>query len=163
MDFHVGDAVMHWTYGLGHVIGLEERAISGRKRVYYAIQVHDLTIWVPADNKLESRLRTPTSAEGFEALFSILAAPGEPLPQDRQERKLRLTELLKDGQAESLCRVIRDLAAYQLVKSLNDHDQMLMKRTRAALISEWGFALSIPPAQAEADLHHLLASGTSGD
>ncbi len=34
-----------------------------------------------------------------------------------------LVERLKDGQAESLCRLIRDLNAFQQVHSLNDNDQ----------------------------------------
>ena len=29
MNFHEGDPVMHWTYGLGKVVRLEERALSG--------------------------------------------------------------------------------------------------------------------------------------
>ena len=58
MNFHVGDTVMHWTFGLGEVIRLEERTLFGEKVLYYAIQVHDLIVWVPADDNLESRLRS---------------------------------------------------------------------------------------------------------
>ncbi len=163
MDFRVGDPVMHWTYGLGHVVGLEERVLSGQKARYYAVKVRDLTVWVPADGHLESRLRPPTPPTGFELLFAILSGPGEPLPDDRQERKIRLVEQLKDGRAESLCRVIRDLSAYQQVRPLNDNDQNLMRRSRDALLDEWGFALAISPLQAESDLRRLLTSGTAGD
>jgi len=163
MDFRVGDAVMHWTYGLGEIIGLEERALSGQKTLYYAVKVRDLTIWVPADGDVEHRLRPPTPPAQFEPLFAILAGPGEPLPTDRQERKLLLVEKLRDGRAESLCHVIRDLWAYQQEKSLNDNDQNLMKRSRDALLGEWGFALSVPPMQAESELRRLLTSGVAGD
>jgi RNA polymerase-interacting CarD/CdnL/TRCF family regulator len=163
MNFHVGDPVVHWTYGLGEIIGLEERVLSGQKTLYYAVKVHDLTVWVPADDNLENRLRPPTTPAGFKQLFAILTSPGEPLPDDRQERKIKLVGQLKDGRAESLCQVIRDLSAYQHVRALNDNDQHLMKRTREALIGEWGFALSILPAQAESELHRLLTSGTAGD
>ena len=163
MEFHVGDSVMHWTYGLGQVVGLEERALMGKKVLYYAVKVRDLTVWVPADENLEIRLRPPTPPAGFKPLFAILAGPGEPLPADRQERKLRLVELLKDGRAESLCRVIRDLSAYQRERSLNDHDQQLMKRTRDSLLGEWGYALSILPIQAESELRRLLGTAAAGD
>ncbi len=54
MDFHEGDTVMHWTYGLGKVIRLEERVLSGKKELYYAVQIGDMTVWVPADDKLEN-------------------------------------------------------------------------------------------------------------
>ena len=66
--------------------------------------------------------------------------------------------LLQDGRPESLCQVIRDLTAYQkqLGKPMNDNDQMILKQSRNTLLGEWGFVLSITPAQAEHELHRLL-------
>ena len=163
MNFHEGDPVMHWTYGFGKVIRLEERTLSGQNTLYYAVQIGDLTVWVPADGKLGSRLRPPTPQAGFKKLLAILSSPGEPLPDDRQDRKTWLLELLKDGRAESLCRVIRDLSAYRQVRPLNENDQALMRRAQNALLGEWGFALSITPAQAELELNRLLTSAPAGD
>ena len=156
MDFHPGDPVMHWTYGFGQVVRLEERDLSGSNILYYAVQIKDMTVWVPADGKLESRLRPPTPQSGFKKLVGILSSPGKPLPEDRQERRTKLLEMLKDGRAESLCQIIRDLSASQKIKSLNDNDQMLLKQVKNSLLGEWGFALSITPAQAELELHRLL-------
>jgi RNA polymerase-interacting CarD/CdnL/TRCF family regulator len=156
MDFNIGDQVMHWTHGLGQIVGLEERTLSGTRILYYAVKVRDMTVWVPADDELDKRLRQPTPASGFKHLFAILSDEGEPLPEDRQERKLRMVEALKDGRAESLCRVIRDLSAYRLGKSLNESDQSLLKRAQTALLGEWSFSLSIPEAQAAMDLFRLL-------
>lgn len=34
MNFHEGDTVMHWTYGLGQIISLEERDLLGLKTLY---------------------------------------------------------------------------------------------------------------------------------
>jgi RNA polymerase-interacting CarD/CdnL/TRCF family regulator len=160
MKFHVGDPVMHWTYGFGHVVGIEERAIAERTTMYYAISIRDLTVWVPADGQLESRLRPPTTKEGFKRLFAILTGAGDPLPNDRQERKTWLVDKLKDGQAASLCRVLRDLATFQQVHSLNDNDQSLMKRSREALLGEWIYSLSVPFAEADAELRRMLDAGT---
>ncbi len=163
MGFHEGDPVMHWTYGLGQVVRLEERALSGSKALYYAVKVNDLTVWVPADGKLDSRLRSPTSESGFKRLLAILSSPGEPLPEDRHQRRIQLMELLKEGRAESLCRVIRDLSGFRQGRSLSDQDQALLKQTQKALIGEWGFAFSITQAQAELELQRLLATRSPGD
>ena len=156
MDFHAGDPVMHWTYGCGQVVRLEERDLSGSNIFYYAVQIKDMTVLVPADAKLSTRLRPPTTQPGFKKLVEILSSKGKPLPEDRQERKAYLSEILKDGRAESLCLIIRDLSASQKIKSLNDSDQMLLKQVKNALLGEWGFALSITPVQAELELHRLL-------
>ena len=156
MNFREGDPVMHWTYGLGQIIKLEERALSGSKNLYYAVKIQDMTVWVPADNKLETRLRPPTPKAGFKKLLAILSGPAEPLPEDRHERKTRLLELLKDGHAESLCRIIRDLYAFQKAKPLNENDQRILKQLRNVLLGEWGFSQSISQAQAELELQHSL-------
>ena len=162
MDFREGDQVMHWTHGLGKVVRVEEREASGPKTLYYAVEIRDLTVWVPADAKLSERLRPPTTKSGFQTLLRILGGAEETLPDDRYERRNRLLKQLRDGRAESLCRVIRDLSAYRRKKALNDNDQALLKQSQAALISEWGFALSITPAQAEDELHRILATGPAG-
>ncbi len=164
MGFKIGDPVMHWTYGFGRIEKLEERELSGKATLYYAVKSHDLTVWVPADDNLDSRLRPPTSAAGFEQLFEILTGSEQPLSEDRHERKIYLVEQLKDGRAESLCRVIRDLFAFQKRKSLNENDQHLLKRVQSVLLGEWEFSLSIPSTQAASDLHRLLDKrGTAGD
>ena len=157
MKFYEGDTVMHWTYGLGRIICLEERDLLGSKALYYAVQIRDLTVWVPSDGELEHRLRAPNSKSEFEELFSILSNPGEALPDDRQQRRIRLLELLKDGSTQSLCRIIGGLHAYQKIRPLIESDQSILIQSRIALLGEWGFVLSLTPAQAEHELHHWLA------
>ncbi len=165
MNFHKGDTVMHWAYGIGQIVNLEERALYGSKTIYYVVQVQDMTVWVPADNKVRSRLRTPTSKSRFKQLLAILSNPSVPLPEDRLERKTRLLELVKDGRVESLCQIVRDLSAYQKqkIKPLNDNDHLVLKQSRNTLLGEWEFVLSITHAQAEHELHHLLTSQPAGD
>ena len=119
-----------------------------------------MTVWVPADSNVESRLRPPTSKDRFEGLLAILSSPSESLPEDRLECKTHLLKLLKDGRPESLCQVIRDLSAYQKqqTRPMYDNDQMILKQARNILLGEWGFVLSITHAQAEHELHRLLTS-----
>jgi RNA polymerase-interacting CarD/CdnL/TRCF family regulator len=156
MDLQVGDPVMHWMHGFGHVIGIEERTIAGSKTQYYAISIRDLTVWVPDDNNLGFRLRRPTTKRGFKELFAILNGDGKPLPIDRQERRLWLLDLLKDGQAASLCHALRDLATYQQEHSINYNDENLMKRLRESLLGEWAYALAVPMDKAEKELRGML-------
>jgi RNA polymerase-interacting CarD/CdnL/TRCF family regulator len=161
MNFHKGDMVMHWAHGIGQIVNLEERALAGATTVYYAVQVKDLTVWVPADSQVKSRLRTPTPKIQFQRLLTILSSPSEPLPEDRMERKNRLQELLQDGHPESLCQVIRDLSAFEkkLGKPMNDNDHHVLRQSRNTLLGEWGFVLSLTHAQAELEMHRLLVSG----
>src|SRR5512136_2095767 len=59
--FKKGDTVMHWTYGLGTIVRLEQRELLGQRTLYYAVQVGDMTVWVPNDDQLTVRLRKPST------------------------------------------------------------------------------------------------------
>ena len=156
MDFHVGDPVIHWSYGLGEIVGLEERAITSQKMLYYVVRVQNLTVYVPADGKAESRLRPPTPGGEFEKLFDILKGSGETLSEDRLERKNRLHKEMADGKVETVCRVIRDLSSLSQKKALNDDDKNVLKQAWGSLCSEWGFSLSLPLNQVDTQLRNLL-------
>jgi RNA polymerase-interacting CarD/CdnL/TRCF family regulator len=149
---------MHWMHGLGTIIRLERRDLFGVVSQYYAVQIGDLIIWVPADDELRHRLRPPTPRARFKRLLTELSTPGEELPMDRHERKVLLVGLLKDGRAESLVRVIRALMAYKKIHSLNDNDHNQLRRAEGSLTAEWGHILSVTPQQAEVELHHLLGA-----
>lgn len=159
MNFQTGDAVMHWAYGLGTIIRLEQRDIFGHSALYYNVKVGDMTVWVPADDKLKRRLRPPTSKARFRKILAQLNAPGAALPMDRHERKLKLSECMQDGRAESLVEVLRALAAFARIHALNDYDQSYLRRARSLLAGEWGYALSVTPAEAESKLQRLMTPG----
>jgi RNA polymerase-interacting CarD/CdnL/TRCF family regulator len=86
MIFHIGDKVIHWIYGLGEVVHIEEKIISGQPTNCYVVQTSDLTIWVPINDLQQRSLRMPTPPEEFERLFTILTSPNETLLEDRALR-----------------------------------------------------------------------------
>jgi RNA polymerase-interacting CarD/CdnL/TRCF family regulator len=158
MDFQPGDWVIHCTHGLGQVKSIEDRSFGGENIHYYMVQVADLTVWVPADENLGKRLRNPTRRSEFPTLLNTLSKPPESLPADRRQRSQHLIELLKDGKAETLCRVIRDLSALRRHRTWSDYDRDLMRRIQKTLIGEWSFAFSITPQDAEGRLQKLLSN-----
>ncbi|HEY5981949.1 MAG TPA: CarD family transcriptional regulator [Anaerolineales bacterium] len=156
MDYHAGDAVMHWMHGLGKVVRREKRDVLGHQALYYAVSVGNMIVWVPLDDKIGQRLRRPAGKIRFKRLVALLAKPGEVLPVDRHERKLLLTEYLQDGRLESLVRVIRALLTLQQVRSLNDNDQAVLRRVQSALLAEWGYVMALTPLEAELQFSRFL-------
>lgn len=156
MNFQVGEKVVHWSFGPGEIIRLDEKELAGRRELYYVVRMRDLTIWVPVEAQDKPSLRAITPAEKFKQLFSILSSPAEPLSLDRLERKNYLTEMLRDGDPASICRVIRDLATFTRGKKKNESDLQLLERAQKFLIDEWRIALSVTHSEAEAQLRHLL-------
>jgi CarD family transcriptional regulator len=157
-SFQVGDEVIHWVYGLGEIIQIEEKVLFGHSDQYYVLQTRDLTLWVPLNETGEGYLRLPTPESDFQNLFLLLASPGEPLSKERFARRTQLTELLKGRTLESTCRVVRDLVCHKRTNRLNVDDNTILKRARNFLLNEWSATLSVPIYQAEYELRNLLAT-----
>jgi RNA polymerase-interacting CarD/CdnL/TRCF family regulator len=154
--FQVGDQVIHWVYGLGEIIQLDEKVLSGKSSKYYVVQMSNMTLWVPMNEAGEHHLRFPTQAKDFTKLVNILASPGESLPPDRHARRMHLTTLLEDGSLASICRVVRDLEHYKKDNKTNEYDHTILERARDSLVTEWSVALSMPVQQVEYELSKLL-------
>jgi len=160
MNFKIGDPIIHWAHGLGEIVGIEERILSGEKTLYYIVKIQSLSVFVPANGEVSNRLRVPTPKSDFEKLVKILSGSSESLMEDRFDRKTQLRKALADGKAETTCRVIRDLASFAKKKPLNDDDQNIMNRAWSSLCGEWGFALSMPRDQVEREIHGILAQSS---
>jgi RNA polymerase-interacting CarD/CdnL/TRCF family regulator len=156
MQFKIGDPVIHWSYGLGEIIGLEERGSTDQSLLYYAVNVQNLTVYVPVDDKASHRLRAPTSSSDFGKLFEIIEGPVENLSEDRFERKNHLRLEMADGGIENICRVVRDLSFFSRKKALNDDDKNIYKKAWNSLCNEWVYSLSTPLPQVESELNRLL-------
>ena len=157
-DFQVGDKVIHYNYGLGEIVRMDDKFIHERQMKCYVVRIGDITIWVTADVPGKSSIRPPTPGVDFENLFAILRSPGEPLPVDRFERKINLVERMKDGQLASICCVIRDLVVYHRGNRFNEYDKFTLDRARKFLLTEWMYALAVSQGQANEKLSELLGT-----
>jgi CarD family transcriptional regulator len=159
LDYQVGQTVIHQQYGIGEIVKIDEQMIHERLMLCYVVRVQNhMTIWVAADDPQYSSLRHPTSEDRFQTLFEILEAPGTPLPLDRLERKINLSERMKEGDLASVCAVIRDLAIRRKEKKLNDDDKSVLERAKNLLLTEWMYVLTVTHNQANLALGQLLKS-----
>jgi RNA polymerase-interacting CarD/CdnL/TRCF family regulator len=156
VDFQVGEKVVHWNYGMGEIVQLDEKLLAGQMTHCYVVRIRDLTIWVPIHQMGDSSLRLPTPRDEFKNLFAILSSPGELLSNDRLERRTQLIEKIRDGKLESVCQVVRDLSLYSQAKKLNDHDKTILERAQNFLLNEWRLALTVSLPEAEGELKRLL-------
>jgi RNA polymerase-interacting CarD/CdnL/TRCF family regulator len=156
MVFQIGDKVIHWTYGLGEIVKIEEKTIRNLLTSCYVVRTSDLTIWIPIDDLQQHSLRLPTPPEDFSKLFAILAGPSDKLLEDRILRKNQLMETMKDGQLASICRVIRDLTHFQRSAKLNDQERSILERAMHSLLTEWTYSLGTPVSQAHQAMTSML-------
>lgn len=158
MDFNIGDKVIHCAFGLGEIAAIEEKIIQGQPINCYVFRANDLMVWIPINDLQQHSLRVPTPPEEFERLSVMLSNPGESLLEDRVLRKNQLVAQMKDGQLESICRVVRDLTNFKRTRRLNDQEKSILERAVNSVLTEWTYSLNIPLHQAHQAMTNLLGA-----
>jgi len=159
--YHIGDTIVHWNYGFGTILAIEEKDIGGVTQQYYVVQVERLQLWVPVEEASVSSIRLPTERFQFEALFDILRTPGEQLPDHQYQRRLELQERMQKKTLTDLCHLIRDLADRSREHTLNQNDVTVLSRAEELLLDEWVRSLGIERPIAFGELEVLLQGGLS--
>ena len=156
MVFHVGDKVIHCSFGLGEVTQIENKVINGDSTQCYVVNISNMMIWIPTKDQEQNSLRLPTSPEEFNKVLPILSSPNEKLEDDRVLRKQHLMEQMRDGQLSSICRVVRDLTHFQRISKLNDNERAILERAIKSLLAEWSHSLGTPVNLAQQAMESML-------
>lgn len=154
MQFKTGDRIVHPTYGVSEVVRVEERQLAeANTRLYYVLSADKSTVWVPVE---AAGLRQLTSSTELDKGRAVLRGKPTTLTTDHRERRLAITDSLKDGSFQTLCEVVRDLAAFGWRKSLGEADAALLRRARESLSREWAAASNTTLDEANAEVTSLL-------
>jgi RNA polymerase-interacting CarD/CdnL/TRCF family regulator len=158
MNYQIGDQVVHWTYGPAKIVGMDEKKLAGKTRLYYVVQAEQATIWVPVDSSHDASLRVPSSHREFQKLLSILNTPGEELPDHLYQRQNELMLRMQKRSLNDVCYIIRDLVSRSQNQKLNRNDIEILKRAKDFLLDEWHLSLGTPRESAERELERLLGN-----
>ncbi len=156
MDYKIGDTIVHWTYGLGTVVAIEQKDMDGVTLEYYVVQVELLKLWIPFDEAAKGSIRFPTESMHFKALFDILRTPGERLSDHQYQRKIELRERMQKSTLGGLCHVIRYLNDRSRNHTLNQNDSAVLFRAEEHLLDEWVLSLGAERSNALHELESLL-------
>lgn len=160
VKFQIGDVIVHWTYGLGTVVGIDQKDIGGIAQQFYIVEVGLLKIWVPVELAEVSAIRFPTESSQFKANLDILRTLGEQLPEHQFKRKIELRDRMQQRTLVDLCHVIRDLTDRSHQHSLNQNDSSVLFRAEEHLLDEWVISLGAERSDALGELKEYLRGDT---
>lgn len=161
MNYEIGDTVLHWTHGLGKVIGIEEKNLAGISQAYYVVEVGLLKVWIPAEEANQGSLRFPMEGAEFKQLINNLQTPGEPLSDNYTKRRFELRDRIQKRTPEDLCYLIRDLTNRSRHHSLNENDSAVLFRAEEHLLDEWVLSLGSERSKAQRELEVILRGDQS--
>lgn len=159
--FPSGTWVVHQSYGVGKILGIETRHISGEDAPYYhlKIKVTDSHIWIPVD-KLVEDVRPLTSPENFEQALAILERPPRKMDDNIKLRTKRIAEVRSQNSPTALARLLRDLWARQKERGvLSQTETDAMRRITNRFLGEWAASLGVEINVAEEFMQQRLLRG----
>ena len=161
--FGEGDWIVHCSYGLGQIMGIETKRISGSGTRYYRIQTSDSTYWLPVTQSDSEELRPLASQAEIQAALAILAKPPRKMASNHTARKSRIQQVRSDNTPDDIARLVRDLRARQRDKGiLNQTERSAYGTFKQRLLEEWaavsGSQLDLLAARLEALLNPQVSS-----
>ncbi len=156
MELQVGDRVVHPRYGVGRVVGFQEREFEpGMMRTYYEVSLPGTTLWVSLDMPTFG-LRKLTGRGEISLCRKILAAHPAPLIEDPRQRQSEMADRLKLGTLRAHCEVVRDLYAYFGQKSPSSRMGAFLQVAQDVLCQEWAAVEGVTLLDAAKEINTLL-------
>lgn len=141
--YEVGDKVVHPAHGAGVISAVEVKDVHDDFNRYYVIDLaaQDMRLMVPVRMAEEIGLRPVASKKETDQVFEILGSEAEALPEGFKERQAAIGSRLKEGDPESLAKVVRDMAARSREKQYSPTEARLYDQARNMLSGEMALSL----------------------
>ncbi len=157
MQFKVGDTIVHPTYGIGKVVGIEEMQYQeSQTHPYYKIEIENGVIWVQVNDAGEARLRPLTPRSELDSYRQVLTSSPSQLSDDRYKRFSEYKDRLKNPSFKVWCEIVRDLTAHGLNNRLNEYDSTTLRKVSDVLTKEWALSAGIPVDDASREIKSIL-------
>lgn len=150
--------VVHRQFGIGRIIEIEEKSISGAETPYYRIEGVDHTIyWVPVEDVDCEQLRPLAELDELQEALDILYKPAKKMAKNHKTRKSRIKDVRLRNSPLAMARIIRDLRARRYKqKILNQTERQALENFTHRLAQEWALVTGKDPEEAGAAFERLL-------
>ncbi|MFN2121902.1 MAG: CarD family transcriptional regulator [Candidatus Promineifilaceae bacterium] len=133
-----GEWLVHSVFGIGQIMGIEVKNISGANIDYFRIQTFNSTYWVPVNRVDSEKMRPVATLEEFARAIAILQRPPKAMSADHKVRKTHMERVQNQNMPEEMARLMRDLRARQRDKGVYHLDENNAIRTlKQRLADEW--------------------------
>ena len=142
--FQVGEKIVYPGHGIGEIVSIESRTISGSSQNFYILKIidSDMKVMVPVDNSHSVGLRKITPRDDVQKIFDILKDRTH-IVEDTQtwnRRHREYTEKINSGSIFEIAEVLRDLYVLKLDKDLSFGEKKMLDTARNLLVKEIALA-----------------------
>ena len=160
--FQVGDLAVYPAHGVGEIISIESRVISGEKHDFYIMKVieNGMTIMIPTNNVESVGLRDVIPKKEVAKVYAVMQSKKE-ANTDNQTWNRRYREYMdkiKTGSLYDVAEVFRDLFLLKLTKDLSFGERKLYDTAQILLVRELSTAKKMDEEAVLTEIESLFVS-----
>jgi len=141
--YSVGDKVVHRSYGIGEIDGIERKPIKGAEVECFKVKTENGHYWFPTEGLDNHRIHPVASQELVDMAIQIIRSAPQDLENDRLQWKERINIVQSDGDFLAISKLVRDLVALKTTKKLNQVQSQALKTLEDRLLREWAASLGV--------------------
>jgi CarD family transcriptional regulator len=158
-EFKVGDNAVYPGHGVGTVMAIETKEISGKKLEFYVVQMKEtgMRVLVPKGNTSSVGLRPVISKAEAERVMSILR--DHPVKMDHQtwnRRYREYMEKIRTGSIYEIAEVLRALFVLRADKELSYGEKNMLENARRLIMVELSLAVEKSELESRPEMREML-------
>jgi CarD family transcriptional regulator len=161
-SFKIGDLVVYPAHGVGVIMAIERKEISGIKQAFYILKVldSDARIMVPLNNASSVGLRQIVKKSMVPKVYKILRDRKDSVldSQTWNKRYREYTDKIRTGCVMEVARVLRDLYLLKIDKELSFGERRMLDTARNLLVKELSIAKNIKEEKVAAELDRIMGA-----
>lgn len=160
IQFQVGDKAVYPSKGVGEIIGIDEKSVSGKTHQFYCLRIldSDMRILVPVQNAEQVGLRNVIAPDAIEEVYDVLRHAETCNDRQTWNRRYRgFMEKIKTGSLFDVAEVFRDLHRLKRTKILAFGERRMLETARNLIVQELSIAKGTSAAKIEGELSTLLS------
>ncbi|MFH1727449.1 MAG: CarD family transcriptional regulator [Pseudomonadota bacterium] len=159
MVFKVGDKAVYPAHGVGEIISIENKNISGTSISFYVMKIlgSDMTIMIPVNNVEQVGLRSIIPPKKVTEVYAILKQKNVSIDMSTWNRRYReYMKKIKTGSVFEISEVLRDLFLLKNEKTLSFGEKKMLETAKSLLVKEISIAKRRSEKAVEKDLKEIF-------
>ncbi|MDH4121536.1 MAG: hypothetical protein OEV94_07520 [Deltaproteobacteria bacterium] len=156
--FQVGEKVVYPQYGLGNILDVVQRQVSGIDMGFYRLEfpAKQMEIFVPVARARENGLRKVMSQQDVNRLIDFIeSSPSTVKPQQWHRWRKKTLEQLRSGEALDMAQIFCYLNNLEKKKGLSFTERKILLQVEEMLMMEISAAKQITEQEAKVYIHPM--------
>ncbi len=157
--FKVGDKAVYPAHGVGEVVAIESKEISGHSQTFYVLKILDngMKVMIPTSNVNSVGLREVIKPPQVDEVLAILRKKEKAVDSTTWNRRYReYMEKIKTGSVFEVAKVLRDLYLLKNDKDLSFGERKMLDTARSLLVKEISIARSMSEDEVEKEFRTIF-------